>query len=153
MFRIIRVLRGLKAAKILATFALEKRAESALWATLLVSILVTIFGSIAILHLETSLEANIHTAPDALWWSFVTLTTVGYGDHFPVTSSGRVLAAVLMITGIGLFGTFTAYVASLFISPEETNQQEQISALHEDVRKLREAFEQMMVTQKNNDPN
>ncbi len=72
----------------------------------------------AILHLETNHESNIHSAADAMWWSFVTVTTVGYGDHFPVTPSGRVLAAVLMIAGIGLFGTFTAYIATAFLSTE-----------------------------------
>jgi voltage-gated potassium channel len=138
LFRIIRVLRGMRAAKILATFAFEKRAESTFWATLMIAILVTIFGSIAILHLETHQESNIHSAADAMWWSFVTITTVGYGDHFPVTPSGRVLAAILMLTGIGLFGTFTAYVASAFLS---TNDDNEIAEIRDEVRKLRELIE------------
>jgi voltage-gated potassium channel len=138
LFRIIRVLRGMRAAKILATFAFEKRAESTFWATLMIAILVTIFGSIAILHLETNQESNIHSAADAMWWSFVTVTTVGYGDHFPVTPSGRVLAAILMLTGIGLFGTFTAYVASAFLS---TNDNNEIAEIRDEVRKLRELIE------------
>ena len=103
------------------------------------AILVTIFGSIAQLHLEVRPESNIHKAVDALWWSFVTITTVGYGDFHPITPSGRALAAVLMITGIGLFGTFTAFVASAFLS---TDDKDEIAELRDEVRELRRLIEQ-----------
>lgn len=52
---------------------------------------------------------------NALWWAYVTITTVGYGDKFPVTTEGRLIASILMTAGVGLFGTFTAYVASWFV--------------------------------------
>jgi len=52
---------------------------------------------------------------DSLWWSFVTVTTVGYGDFFPVSSLGRVMAAFLMFAGIGAFGFATAAIASAFV--------------------------------------
>ena len=65
------------------------------------------------LGLEREVEhANIRTAGDALWWSLVTITTVGYGDHYPVTTPGRLVAAWLMIVGIGVMGTVTGVVAS-----------------------------------------
>ncbi|WP_338327313.1 potassium channel family protein [Porphyromonas gingivalis] len=60
--------------------------------------------------------SNITTAEDAIWWSYVTITTVGYGDKYPVTTEGRIIAMFLMTAGVGLFGTFTAYIASLFVS-------------------------------------
>ncbi|MEJ0058022.1 MAG: potassium channel family protein [Bacteroidota bacterium] len=50
-----------------------------------------------------------------MWWSYVTITTVGYGDKFPVTTGGRIVAAILMTAGVGLFGTFTAYISSLLL--------------------------------------
>ena len=50
---------------------------------------------------ETGPEASIVTAEDALWWSFVTITTVGYGDHHPVTTLDRCIAVVLMVAGVG----------------------------------------------------
>jgi voltage-gated potassium channel len=59
--------------------------------------------------------SNIHSFGDALWWAIVTVTTVGYGDKFPVTAGGRGVATVLMFVGIGLIGVLTATVASYFV--------------------------------------
>ena len=69
--------------------------------------------------------SNIKTAEDALWWSFVTVTTVGYGDLYPVTTAGRIIAAALMTVGVALFGTFTAYVASWFVQQREEQEEEE----------------------------
>lgn len=140
-FRILRVLRGLRATRLLSGFVLERRAQCAFWAAALFGILVTIFGSIAILQLETAEASNIATAEDAMWWSFVTVTTVGYGDRYPVTSSGRLLAALLMFTGIGLFGTFTAFVASAFLAPGEAEQDQELTEIRRELAALRKALE------------
>lgn len=56
---------------------------------------------------------------DALWWSFVTTTTVGYGDLSPVTGLGRIVAAVLMLVGIGLIDSLTSSITTFFITPAE----------------------------------
>ena len=69
--------------------------------------------------------SNIHNYPDALWWAIVTVTTVGYGDRYPVTSGGRAVATVLMLVGIGLIGVLTATVASVFVKEHtDANRQE-----------------------------
>jgi voltage-gated potassium channel len=60
-------------------------------------------------------QSNIRDFGTALWWAIVTVTTVGYGDHFPVTVVGRLVATVIMMVGIGLIGTLTATVASIFV--------------------------------------
>jgi voltage-gated potassium channel len=81
-----------------------------------------IFSAIGILGVEKDAPgSNIRTAEDALWWSYVTITTVGYGDRYPVTSEGRLIAAALMTVGVGLFGMFTAYVASWFVVKRDEN--------------------------------
>ena len=83
-----------------------------------------IFSSIAILQMEDTADGNIKTAEDALWWAYVTITTVGYGDKYPVTIEGKIIAAALMTAGVGLFGTFTGYVASWFLDDRQKNEKE-----------------------------
>jgi len=61
-------------------------------------------------------DSNIHTLGDALWWSFVTVTTVGYGDFFPVTTEGRITACFVMATGVLTLAVVTAQVASSFVA-------------------------------------
>jgi len=60
--------------------------------------------------------SNIHTLGDAVWWSFVTVTTVGYGDYYPVTTAGRITACVIMGTGLLTLAVVTAQVASSFVA-------------------------------------
>jgi voltage-gated potassium channel len=90
--------------------------------------------------LEVAFEAhakgsNIHSYGDALWWAVVTVTSVGYGDKYPVTAAGRAVAVVLMITGIALFGVVTASIASYFVEQDqdrrvETRMDEILAVLH-----------------------
>ena len=79
---------------------------------------------------------SITSFPDALWWSFVTVTTVGYGDLSPVTPIGRAIAIVLMLVGIGLFGGLTANLASAIVKSED-NVEDKVDALLDEVRELR----------------
>ena len=90
---------------------------------LVVAVILTLcvveFGSLWILRPESTAEsANITSASDAIWWSYVTITTVGYGDRFPVTNQGRVVAAITLTLGVGLFAVLTSYLSSSFISPK-----------------------------------
>ncbi len=81
-------------------------------------------------HTSTS-GGSIHTYPDALWWAIVTVTTVGYGDKFPTTEGGRVVATVLMLVGIGLIGVLTATVASVFIKEHTDANKAEMKKSHE----------------------
>jgi len=139
--RIFRVLRGLRATKLLAALVLRRRAESAFLAASLVALLLIVFSSVAVLQFETIPEANIKTADDAIWWAFATITTVGYGDRFPTTAEGRFVGMILMCAGVGLFGTFSGYLAAWFIQPEEASVESEISLLRGEVAALRRALE------------
>ncbi len=87
---------------------------------LLAVLVIVLAGSALELGFEENARgANIHDFGDALWWAVVTVTTVGYGDRYPVSSSGRGVAVVLMLVGIGLIGVLTATVASYFVEQNE----------------------------------
>lgn len=137
VFRIFRILRGLRSAKLLTELIVLRRQESALLSAALISVLLVVFSAIAILQLEDSPTSNIHSAGDALWWSVTTITTVGYGDLYPVTGEGRLLASVLMIAGVGLFGALSGLVASLLLRPADNRQEADIEALHAEIQALR----------------
>ena len=85
-------------------------------------------------------EANIKTASDALWWAMATITTGGNGDKFPVTTGGRIIGVILMTTGVGFFGTLTAYIASVFLNPGKTKNASE-TELAKELRLLRERIE------------
>jgi voltage-gated potassium channel len=81
---------------------------------LAVALAILGFGAVGIYIVEGGTNPAVDSIGDALWWAVVTVTTVGYGDVSPVTVEGRVIAVLLMITGIGIIGVFTATVASFF---------------------------------------
>jgi voltage-gated potassium channel len=143
LVRVLRVLRGIRSARILMRLILERRRQSAALAALLATILVVGVSSILILKLEHAAgpEANLHTAEDALWWSVVTMTTVGYGDHYPVTAGGRVVATVVIFAGVGLIGIWAGIATSWFLETSEEQQDDTIEELRREVRALREAIE------------
>lgn len=121
ILRIVRILRAVRSARVILQFLQRHRGESIIWTTAFMSLVLMLVGSIGILEFERGQpESNIHTAGDAFWWTFVTITTVGYGDHYPVTTGGRLTAAAVMLAGVGVFAVFTGAMASLFQSrPKE----------------------------------
>jgi voltage-gated potassium channel len=95
---------------------------------------VLIFGSwLVLLFEENAKGSNIHSYPEALWWAIVTVTTVGYGDRYPVTEGGRVVAVILMLVGIGLIGVLTATVASVFIKEHTDANKDEFKKGHADL--------------------
>ncbi|WP_304344276.1 potassium channel family protein [Chryseobacterium koreense] len=115
LIRLLRILRAFRSARHLINHIYKNKTQGAFTTVAVIAILMIIFSAISILQVETAPDSNIKTAEDALWWSYVTVTTVGYGDRFPVTTEGRVIAIALMTVGVGLFGTFTAFLASWFV--------------------------------------
>ena len=141
--RIFRVLRALRATKILAEVVVARRTQNTLLTATLVVLLLMTFCSAAVLQFETDPESNIKTGEDAIWWAFATITTVGYGDYFPVTSEGRFIAAILMFAGVGLFGTFSAVLAAWFLASEEDEGQAALAGLKSEIAALRNVIEQL----------
>ena len=119
LIRLLRLIRAFRSTQMFVKHVFRNKAKGAFTSVTILSILLIIFSSIAILQVEKDPNSNIKSAEDAIWWSYVTITTVGYGDKFPVTTEGRIIAAVLMTAGVGLFGTFTAYVSSWFVVVKE----------------------------------
>ena len=122
VFRLVRVFRLLRVygVKNIGRSLINDRAGSALVTLLLMGILVLQFGSLEILHIEQHApNANIKTGSDALWYVIVTISTVGYGDRYPVTNNGRIFGSLIILIGVGIFGTFTGYLANLFLGSVE----------------------------------
>jgi voltage-gated potassium channel len=113
------------------------------------TVLVVLVGSLAVLDAESGTDgSNITTYGDAVWWALTTITTVGYGDQFPVTPAGRAVACGLMLAGIALLGTVTATLASWLVERvteqaevEQAATRRDVEALTNEVRALREELQ------------
>jgi voltage-gated potassium channel len=118
LFRIVRVYRLLMNSGLrqLRRKVLRDRAGGTLLAVLFVSLVLIELASVLMFTIEArELHSNIRTASDALWWTYVTIATVGYGDRYPVTDPGRVVGVVTMTVGVVLYGALTAFLADAFI--------------------------------------
>jgi voltage-gated potassium channel len=115
--RITRLMRG-QAGKDLVLDVLANRSQYATFITILLAGMVLSVASVLILQEESrSPDANIKTGGEALWWGIVTITTVGYGDFYPVTTLGRITAIFVMFSGIGIIGALASILASILVSP------------------------------------
>jgi voltage-gated potassium channel len=139
--RALRALRIARAALILSSAL--KRARELLTHHGLHYVLLCVLAIIGLCSaMELAFEqhapgATIHNFGDALWWSAVTVTTVGYGDKYPVSAGGRGVAVVLMITGIGLVGVLSATVASYFVGQRADQD---MTDLHERLDRIEAAL-------------
>ncbi|MBC8010914.1 MAG: potassium channel family protein [Burkholderiales bacterium] len=144
LIRIIRLLRAAKSIRLLFEIFFRNRTEGGVASVFIITFLVISLSTAGILLVEKDPASNIHTAEDAIWWTVTTVTTVGYGDCYPVTPAGRLIACALMITGVGLFGTLSGVIASLFLGDRKpaahTDSAEilaRLDALQQEVARLR----------------
>lgn len=93
---------------------------------LVVTSAVMLLGAVGLYVVERQQNEAITSFGDAIWWAVTTTTTVGYGDIYPKTGEGRLIAVLLMLTGIGVIGVFTATIASFFFMEEESSELEEI---------------------------
>ncbi|SDC88404.1 potassium channel family protein [Actinokineospora iranica] len=108
------------------------------------TLLVGLCASLAVLDAERHApDASITTFGDALWWTLTTISTVGYGDHYPVTVEGRLVAGALMLGGIALLGVVTGVIASWFVEKIAGAEQSIEDTTRAEVRLLREELAQL----------
>jgi voltage-gated potassium channel len=121
IIRVIRVVGRMGGPEVAVRAFFKDRAAGGLYLVTLIALVVMEFGSIAMLWAErTDPDANITTAADALWYSIVTMSTVGYGDQYPVTDLGRTIGTLIIILGVAVFGTLTGFLANAFLSPKKS---------------------------------
>jgi voltage-gated potassium channel len=148
--RPLRVVRSARALRVLrmarlgvvggaaTQMARKKLASSTALFAAVAAVTITIVGSVLVLDVEQRAKgSNIHNLGDAIWWGATTITTVGYGDRFPVTAAGRAVAVVLMLTGIALLGVVTAALASWFVKETSAvESQSEVAELRADIARL-----------------
>ena len=124
LWRVIRLMRNFGLRNLVREFVAD-RAGNALLTVVFLVFCVLEFGSLAVLSAEhSSPDANITNASSALWWTYVTITTVGYGDRYPVTNAGRLVGVLVMTAGVGLFGTLSGFLANTFLSPPKKKEEQ-----------------------------
>ncbi len=144
MLRPLRALRAVVALNLLARRGRAFARRGVVASVVAAIFVISLIASLAILDAERSNpEANIRSFGDAVWWAIATVTTVGYGDHYPTTTEGRYVAIGLMLMGIALLGVVTASLASWFVERMSASEQAEqrteveLAALTAEVRALR----------------
>jgi len=142
--RVVRLLRAFRSTRTLLVHFLHHERLGAVGSVMAIFFLMVAFAAITVLYVEVDAPASTIKSPgDAFWWAIVTVTTVGYGDHLPVTPEGRLIAGLLMIAGVGLFGMLSGLVASLLVNPGVRQEETEITALTAEIRLLREKIERL----------
>lgn len=128
--QVFRVLSMVGQLRLLLQDIIRQRVNSSLALLMVLMIIMISASALFIFVAESQLpSSNIKTAEDAIWWALVTVSTVGYGDSYPITTGGRIVAGMLIVMGISLFGMISGYLASNFLSPyskESNDQQHQL---------------------------
>jgi voltage-gated potassium channel len=145
IWRVIRVVRILRRVSIgeLWYAVKERPAGSSLMLMTLFAIILLGSSSYFILAAELRTpDANITTATDAIWWALVSVTTVGYGDRYPVSQAGRGVAILLMVGGIGLFSVLTSYLSSAFVGADDS-QDNELKEIRREVAEVKQSLDEL----------
>jgi voltage-gated potassium channel len=152
LFPALRPLRLLRLFSIGHMLAQRARGGLAGEAAKLVSattVLVVFVGGVAVLDVERNAPgANITTPADGFWWALTTMTTVGYGDRFPVTTAGRLIATALMVIGIGLLGILTAAIAAWFIREVNKSAEDNLEPVEDRITTLEAKIDELLALQR-----
>lgn len=144
-FNILRLFRLFRAWSIIRRTGLRSlsrilfraKATGSLLSVIFLAIVLLEFASIAIFNAEAHApESTITSAEDALWWVYITITTIGYGDTYPVTQNGRLVGIVVALVGVSIFGIITGYWANKFL-PSTRKQTREIDHLRDEIAELK----------------
>lgn len=155
IFQILRVVRLIRSSRSILIPLIKQKKEATMASLLVAIVTILSISSVIILLLESGTEgANIHTAEQAIWWALVTISTVGYGDFYPVTTAGHIIGGIVIITGVSFFGVVSGYMASIFVAPDENKISEKQEAHEQQIRrKLEQALLRMEANQKQMEQN
>jgi len=101
-----------------------------------VTAIVVVGSGVDLIFEQHAHGTNIHNFGESLWWAIVTVTSVGYGHNYPVTTGGRCVAVVIMLVGIGLIGAVTATVASYFVEEQADLEKADLSRRLEHIEEM-----------------
>ena len=124
--RIIRLMRGENKRRLIADVG-RNRSQYAGLVTILMTLIILSSASVLVLQFESqSPDSTIKSGSDAFWYSMVTITTVGYGDYYPVTMGGRITAMFIMFAGVGIIGALASMLASVLVGSSPAPAEEEM---------------------------
>ncbi|KPN77056.1 MULTISPECIES: ion transporter [Shewanella] len=155
VFQILRVIRLIRMSRSFLIPLIKQRKQATLASLLVAMVTILTFASIIILIVESGTEgANIQTAEQAIWWALVTISTVGYGDFYPVSTAGHIVGGIVIVSGVSFFGVISGYMASVFVAPDESERQERQDAHKAEIKsELELALARMEETQRQMEQN
>ena len=115
IIRIFRIIKNIGSFKSIVLFVKQELRRSIFGLIIFIQVTTLFLSMLMVLYIEEEV-GNINTAEDTIWWAFITITTVGYGDLYPVTDVGRFLAVILIFTGVFSFSAVISYLSNLFKS-------------------------------------
>ncbi len=155
--RVVRILRVFRVVGSTLNFWERVASQESLKRVAVMSVAITVGGAVLVWLLERDTNTDLASFSEAIWWAVVTVTTVGYGDITPITTMGRFVAVVIMVTGIGIIGTLASAMASVLLDDRREEEMEDtvateapasvagqlvvLSTLHEDGKLSDEEFE------------
>jgi voltage-gated potassium channel len=111
----MKIFKGIKGLNYIIKWLGDDKFRNMLISMLMIFCLVLFYASLIFYSVEKGINPNVHNFFDAVWWAFISVTSVGYGDIYPVTTTGRIVAILLIIFGMSIFSIITAKIASHYM--------------------------------------